>query len=145
MPDTSRPNHHRMGTSVRTVPAIRSSEVRGQAPHAPCVAVKLARASSNSGPGLVHGLTRSGPGCAFAWWQGSSRSRSRDNDYCLLVSTSVTVVVSVGAVATLESPGFSVSAGSAGVSEALGVAVTRGLNQRKNSRSTHAHKAAMKW
>ena len=42
-------------------------------------------------------------------------------DYCL--SVSVAPVVAVGASATLESPGFSVSAGSAGVSEALGVAV----------------------
>lgn len=48
-------------------------------------------------------------------------------DYCLSVSVSVSVsvaaVVAVGASGTLESPGFSVSAGSVGVSEALGVAV----------------------
>ena len=54
-------------------------------------------------------------------------------DYCLSVSVSVLVsvsvsvsvaaVVAVGASGTLESPGFSVSAGSVGVSEALGVAV----------------------
>ena len=76
-------------------------------------------------------------------------------DYCLSVSVSVSVSVStsasalagalVGASASLDSLRFSVSAGAAGLVGALGVAVSRGLNQRKNSRSPHAHKAATKW
>ena len=52
-------------------------------------------------------------------------------DYCLSVSASVTAVASVGVSSSVspDSLRFSVSAGSAGVSGALGVAVSRGLNQ----------------
>ena len=47
--------------------------------------------------------------------------------------------------ASSELVGFSVTAGSTASTGALGVAVTRGLNQRKISRSPHAKKAARKW
>ena len=82
-----------------------------------------------------------------AWRWGVDEAAPEKTAYCLSVSTSVTAVASVGVSASvsLDSLRFSVSAGSAGVSGALGVAVSRGLNQRKISRSPHAHKAAMKW
>ena len=63
--------------------------------------------------------------CVLSGCRGAVEAAPETTDYCLSVSVSVSVtpVVAVGASATLESPGFSVSAGSVGVPEALGVAV----------------------
>ena len=57
--------------------------------------------------------------------RGAVEAAPEETDYCLSVPTSVTAVVSVGVAASVSSDSlrFSVSAGSVGVSEALGVAV----------------------
>ena len=71
--------------------------------------------------------------CLLSSGRGAVEAAPETTDYCLSLSLSLSAsvdpVVAVGASATLKSPGFSVSAGAAGLVGALGVAVSRGLNQ----------------
>ena len=69
--------------------------------------------------------------CLLSSGRGAVEAAPETTDYCLSLSLSASVdpVVAVGASAALKSPGFSVSAGAAGLVGALGVAVSRGFNQ----------------
>lgn len=67
----------------------------------------------------------------FSGGRGVDEAAPETTDYCLSVSASVTpvAVVGVSTSASSELVGFSVTAGSTASTGALGVAVSRGLNQ----------------
>lgn len=78
--------------------------------------------------------------------RGVAETAPEETDYCLSVSASVTPVVAVGVSASVSSAllRFSVSAGSVGVPEARGVAVSREPIASMISRSPQVRPAVRK-